>query len=80
MLDDFNSAIEKIKKVSNAMIMIRIPAVRDVEIIVSKLAQSGAEIIHIVADYRGREVSKEHINKPQTDKRYHPGRSSAACG
>ena len=65
MLYDFNSAIEKIKKVSNAMIMIRIPALRDVEITVSKLAQSGAEIIHIVADYRGMEVSKETSTNPR---------------
>jgi ferredoxin len=65
MLHDFNSAIEKIKKVSNAMIMIRIPAVRDVEMTVSKLAQSGAEIIHIVADYRGMEISKETSTNPR---------------
>ncbi len=65
MLFDFNSAIEKIKKVSNAMIMIRIPAVRDVETTVSRLAQSGAEIIHIVADYRGMEVSKETSPNPR---------------
>ena len=64
MLNDFNSAIEKIKKVSNALTIIRVPAVKDVESIVSRLAQSGAEIIHIVADYRGREVSKETSTNP----------------
>jgi glutamate synthase domain-containing protein 2 len=36
--------------------IIRIPAMKSVETIVSKLAQSGAEIIHIVADYRGMEI------------------------
>jgi glutamate synthase domain-containing protein 2 len=65
MLHDFNSAIAKIKKVSNAMIMIRIPALRDAEMTVSKLVQSGAEIIHIVADYRGMEVSKEPSTNPR---------------
>jgi glutamate synthase domain-containing protein 2 len=65
MLLDLNSALEKIKKVSSAMIMIRIPAHRDVEMAVSKLAQCGAEIIHIAADYRGMEVGKETSTNPR---------------
>ena len=46
---------DKIKKISNALTIIRVPASKSVEDIVSKLAQSGAEIIHVVADYRGME-------------------------
>ncbi len=46
---------EKIKKISNALTIIRVPAAKSVESIVSRLAQSGAEIIHVVADYRGQE-------------------------
>lgn len=46
---------EKINKLSHALIIIRVPAVGGVEDIVAKLAHSGAEIIHIVADYCGRE-------------------------
>ena len=57
VLNDFPSLKEKIKKLSNALTIIRIPAVKDVEGIVSKLAHSGAEIIHIVADYRGQELN-----------------------
>ncbi|MGV8058264.1 MAG: glutamate synthase-related protein [Smithellaceae bacterium] len=47
---------DKIKKVSNALTVIRVPATKAAESIVSRLAQGGAEIIHIVADYRGREL------------------------
>lgn len=46
---------DKIKKISNALTIIRVPATKSVEETVSRLAQSGAEIIHVVADYRGME-------------------------
>jgi ferredoxin len=55
LLSDFAAVKDKIKKASNALTIIRIPATKSVESIVSKLAQSGAEIIHVVADYRGME-------------------------
>lgn len=48
---------EKIKKINNALTIIRVPATKSVETIVSKLAHNGAEIIHVVADYRGMEVN-----------------------
>ncbi|PKN77383.1 MAG: hypothetical protein CVU52_00745 [Deltaproteobacteria bacterium HGW-Deltaproteobacteria-10] len=48
----------KIKKAGNALTIIRVEATEDVEGIVSGLAQNGAEIIHVVADYRGREIQK----------------------
>jgi ferredoxin len=57
VLKDFPRLKEKIKKLSDALTIIRIPAVKDVEGIVAKLAHSGAEIIHIVADYRGQELN-----------------------
>ncbi len=47
----------KIKKLSQAGTIIRVPAMKGVEDIVVKLAHSGAEIVHIVADYRGQEVN-----------------------
>jgi ferredoxin len=47
---------DKIKKAGNALTIIRVPAIKSVESIVSQLTQGGAEIIHIVADYRGREI------------------------
>jgi hypothetical protein len=46
---------EKIKKISNVLIIVRVPATKSVEAIVSNLAQNGAEVIHVVADYRGME-------------------------
>jgi ferredoxin len=46
---------DKIKKINNALTIIRVPATPSVEDIVSKLANIGAEIIHVAADYRGME-------------------------
>jgi ferredoxin len=56
-LKDFPALKKKIKQLNNALTIIRIPAVKDVENTVAGLAQHGAEIIHIVADYRGREIN-----------------------
>jgi ferredoxin len=50
---------EKIKKISNALTIIRVPAKKSAENIVSRLAHDGAEIIHVVADYRGMETDGE---------------------
>lgn len=47
---------DKVKKISNALTIIRIPATKSVESVVSQLAHNGAEIIHVVADYRCMEV------------------------
>jgi len=46
---------EKIKKINSILTIIRVPATKAVEAITSSLTQSGAEIIHVVADYRGME-------------------------
>jgi ferredoxin len=56
LLNDFVSIKEKIKKMSRALTIVRVPAVKGVETVVANLAKAGAEIIHIVADYRGREI------------------------
>jgi ferredoxin len=55
MLTDLPGLMKKIKKLNQAITIIRVPATKDVESIVARLAHSGAEVIHIVADYRGRE-------------------------
>jgi ferredoxin len=47
----------KIKKINNGLIIIRVPATKSVETTVAKLAHNGAEIIHVVADYRGMEIN-----------------------
>ena len=56
LLNDFSSVKESIKKMSQAVTIVRIPAMTGIEDAVSKLARSGAEVIHIVADYRGMEA------------------------
>ena len=48
---------DKIKKINNGLIIIRVPATKSVEATVARLAQNGAEIIHVVADYRGMEIN-----------------------
>jgi ferredoxin len=54
---------DKIKKINNALTIIRVPATKSVEDIVAKLTQSGAEIIHVVADYRGMENSSSNTDR-----------------
>jgi len=54
---NFAGIRDKIKKIGHALTIIRVPAVKDVEYTVTKLAHDGAEIIHIVADYRGQELN-----------------------
>ena len=55
ILNILSALQEKIKKINNVLTIIRVPATKSVETIVSKLTHSGAEIIHVVADYRGME-------------------------
>ena len=57
VLKDYPGLKAKIAKLSKALVIIRIPAVKGVEDIVVGLAQDGAEIVHIAADYRGRELN-----------------------
>jgi ferredoxin len=63
LLTEFEAVKGKIKEMGKALTIVRVPAVRDVETIVAKLAKAGAEIIHIVADYRGREID-DSSNRP----------------
>ncbi len=56
LLNDFGSVKDSIKKISQAVTIVRIPAMTGIEDAVTKLARSGAEVIHIVADYRGMEA------------------------
>jgi hypothetical protein len=65
LLNNFQIVKDKIKSIGSALTIIRIPAVKDVEDIVSKLAHSGAEIIHVVADYRGLEVNGSPSSNPK---------------
>jgi ferredoxin len=66
VLRDFPALKEKIREFSRALTIIRVPARKDVEDVVARLAHNGAEIIHIVADYCGREVD----GSPEPDRRF----------
>ncbi len=57
LMSDLPQVKEEIRKISHALIIIRVPAGKDVEETVLRLVHSGAEIIHIVADYCGREIN-----------------------
>lgn len=57
MLNNLPALIKKIKGLNQAIIIIRVPANKEVETIVGVLAHNGAEVIHIAADYRGRELN-----------------------
>ncbi|MCP4714678.1 MAG: hypothetical protein GY868_06130 [Deltaproteobacteria bacterium] len=56
LLKGFGSVKESIKKISETVTIVRVPAMTGIEDVVTKLALSGAEVIHIVADYCGREA------------------------
>ncbi len=53
LLNYFQSVRDSIRKLSGAVTIVRVPATDGIEEIVSGLAHAGAEVVHIVADYRG---------------------------
>lgn len=53
--NDLPGVMEEVKRQGHILTIIRVKADRNVEDIVAGLARSGAEIVHIVADYCGRE-------------------------
>jgi len=55
----------KIKAMGPALTIVRVPATGMVEETVSRLAHGGAEIIQIVADYRGREINSSSPSSPR---------------
>ncbi len=57
--DKLSAIIERVKNISNAVTIIRVPAISGIEGIVARLVNSGAEVIHIAADYRGLEINKD---------------------
>ena len=66
VLRDLPALKDKIREFSHALTIVRVPARKDVEDVVARLAHGGAEIIHIVADYCGREVD----GSPEPDRRF----------
>lgn len=56
VLNSLPALQNKIKKINNGLTIVRVPATNAVEDIVAQLAQNGAEIIHVVADYCGMET------------------------
>ena len=53
--------MKKIKAMTKALVIIRVPAVKDVENTTAVLAHNNAEIIHVVADYRGQEIGGQRL-------------------
>ena len=51
--DNYPLIKEKIAKLGNIVTIARVPAIGNVTSIVTELTKKGAEVIHIVADYRG---------------------------
>ena len=54
---NYQTIIDNIKKINDTIISIRIPASIDIETTILELVKNGAEIIHIAANYHGRESS-----------------------
>jgi hypothetical protein len=63
---NFASIKEKITKLGNIVTIVRVPAVEKAADIVTELTENGAEVIHVVADYRGRGVD----GSARSDDRY----------
>ena len=63
MQQSLEDVIKSIKKMSKAITIIRVPATKEVESTVAALAHHGAEVIHIMADYRGREIASTKKNE-----------------
>ncbi len=65
LLGDFVRIKNSLKKQTRAVIIIRIKAVKNIEDIAAKLVHSGAEVIHIVSDYRSREIDNPVGTEPR---------------
>ena len=65
LLRDLARLKEEIRKTGNTLVIVRVPADKDVEETVLRLAHSGAEIIHIVADPCGREPNAAAGSEPR---------------
>lgn len=68
LLDRFGDVKQNIKKLGKILTIVRIPATNNMEEIVSKYAHNGAEIIQIVADYRGRDMTGAPDVQPRSIK------------
>lgn len=56
---------DRIKKMGKTLVAIRVPATKSVSDIALKLVMAGTEIIHIVADYCGREIDRTASEQPR---------------
>jgi len=63
--DDWPALQARIKAMGRALTIVRVPAAASIEDTVTRLARGGAEIIQIVADYRGREVNSPSPPAPR---------------
>ncbi len=63
VLVNLPAVMDRVKKINNALVIIRVPAARGIENTIAKMAHSGAEVINIVADYRGREIGNANLKE-----------------
>ena len=59
---NFTSIKDKITKLGNIVTIVRVPAVENVASIVTELVEKGAEVIHVVADYRGHCIDNSAVS------------------
>jgi ferredoxin len=65
LADNLPAVQDKIKKIGKALTVIRVPATKNIADIVLKLTVSGAEIIHMKADYHGKEIDETAGGQPR---------------
>jgi len=63
LLDRCRAVRDGIRKLSGAVTIVRVPAMHGIEEIVLGLARAGAEVVHIVADYRGMDAGGSRFIK-----------------
>lgn len=56
---------EKVRRICKALTVIRVPATKNIADIVLNLTLSGAEIIHMTADYHGKEIRETANGQPR---------------
>jgi ferredoxin len=60
--DDYPLIKDKITKLGNIITIVRVPAVESITSIVAELTVNGAEVIHVVADYRGDGIGDSTVS------------------
>ncbi|MBN1663644.1 MAG: hypothetical protein JW943_08590 [Deltaproteobacteria bacterium] len=62
---DLPSIQNKIKAIGKALIIVRVPATKNIADTVLKLTVAGAEIVHVAADYHGKGINGSADSQPR---------------